>query len=205
MMKMRMWQSAVVVASLLGLLALCETSATAEKYPARPVRIIVPYPPGRPVDVLARTIAQKLSEGLGTQFYVENLAGAGGTIGTGAASNAPPDGYTIVTVNPDFVLQPTVKTKVPYDPFKGFFPVSLAASAPEMISINPAVPATTFRELIELLRANPGKYQFATPGVGTPPLPCWHSLSRRDLGVIERPDTMKYGQFGRPCCGLAGR
>jgi tripartite-type tricarboxylate transporter receptor subunit TctC len=162
-------RSTVALASLLGMLALNETSAMAENYPARPVRIVVPYPPGGPVDILARTTAQKLSEGLGAQFYVENLAGAGGTIGTGSAANASPDGYTIVAVNPDFVVQPTVKARIPYDLFESFAPVSLAASAPEMISINPGVPAKTFKELIELLRANPGKYQFATPGVGTPP------------------------------------
>jgi tripartite-type tricarboxylate transporter receptor subunit TctC len=169
MMNMKLWQSTLALVSLLGTFAACDPPATAQNYPARPVKIIVPYPAGGPADILARITAQKLSEGLGTQFYVENLAGASGTIGTAAASNAPPDGYTIVEVNPDFVIQPLIKAKVPYDLFKGFAPVILAASAPEMISVNPAVPAKTFKELIELLRANPGKYQFATPGVGTPP------------------------------------
>jgi tripartite-type tricarboxylate transporter receptor subunit TctC len=168
-MNARLWRSALVVVSLVGVLVGPETSASAASYPARPVKIIVPYPAGGPGDVVARLVAQKLSEGLGAQFFVENLAGASGTIGAGAAANAPPDGYTIVEVNPDFVIQPLIKTKAPYDPFKGFAPVILAASAPEMISVNPAVPAKTFKELIDLLRASPGKYQFATPGVGTPP------------------------------------
>jgi tripartite-type tricarboxylate transporter receptor subunit TctC len=169
MMNTRQWQTTVALVSLFGVFALSAAPATAENYPARQVKIIVPYPPGGPVDIVARVTAQKLSEALGGQFYVENQAGAGGTIGTGAAANATPDGYTILVVNPDFVIQPSVKTKVPYEPFKSFAPVILAASAPEMISVNPSVPAKTFRELIELLKANPGKYQFATPGVGTPP------------------------------------
>ena len=168
-MNARLWRAALVLMSLVGALAGPEPFASAASYPARPVKIIVPYPAGGPGDVIARLIAQKLSEALGTQFFVENLAGASGTIGTAAASNTPPDGYTIVEVNPDFVIQPLIKTKAPYDLFKGFAPVILTAAAPEMISVNPAVPATTFNELIELLRANPGKYQFATPGVGTPP------------------------------------
>jgi tripartite-type tricarboxylate transporter receptor subunit TctC len=168
-MNARLWRSALVLMSLVGVLVGPERFASAANYPARPVKIIVPYPAGGPADVVARVVAQKLSEALGTQFFVENLAGASGTIGASAASNAPPDGYTIVEVNPDFVIQPLIKTKAPYDLFKGFAPVILAASAPEMISVNPAVPAKSFNELIELLRTNPGKYQFATPGVGTPP------------------------------------
>jgi tripartite-type tricarboxylate transporter receptor subunit TctC len=155
--------------SLFGLVAMGTVPVTAESYPTRPVKIIVPYPPGGPVDIVARVTAQKLSEGLGGQFYVENSAGAGGTIGTAAVAKAVPDGHTILVMNPDFVIQPIVKTKVSYDPFKSFLPVILAASAPEMISVNPGVPAKTFKELIELLKTNPAKYQFATPGVGTPP------------------------------------
>jgi tripartite-type tricarboxylate transporter receptor subunit TctC len=166
---MKLLHSTLALVSLLGVFAVGAPTAKAENYPARPVKIIVPYPPGGPADVLARVIAQKLSEGLGGRFYVENLAGASGTIGTGAGASAPADGYTLVEVNPDFIVQPLIKTKVPYDLFKGFAPIIAAASAPEMISVNPAVSAKTFKEFIELLKVHPGQYQFATPGVGTPP------------------------------------
>jgi tripartite-type tricarboxylate transporter receptor subunit TctC len=170
MMNSNLLRSTVAVVSLFGVLAVgAAASAMAEGYPARPVKIIVPYPPGGPVDIVARVTAQKLSEALGGQFYVENLAGASGTIGTGTVAGSAPDGHTILAINPDFVIQPLIKTKVPYDTFQSFAPVVLLASAPEMISVNPSVPAKTFKEMIELLKANPGKYQFATPGVGTPP------------------------------------
>ena len=117
----------------LGLLSLLAASLTtegyaAESYPTRPVKIIQPYPAGGPV---ARVLAQKLSEQTGGQFYVENLPGAGGTIGAEAASKAPSDGYTILMINQDFVVQPIIKSKVPYDAFGGFAPVGLVATAPK--------------------------------------------------------------------------
>jgi len=133
------------------------------------VRIVVPYPAGGPTDVMARLVGQKLSEALGHQFYVENLAGASGTIGTAAVANAPADGRTILFGTPDFLLQPIVKAKAPYDAVKNFAPVILVASAAEVIAVNPSVPAKNLQELVALLKANPGKYQYATPGVGSPP------------------------------------
>lgn len=133
------------------------------------MRIVVPYPAGGPTDVMARLVGQKLSEALGHQFYVENLAGASGTIGTAAVANAPADGRTILFGTPDFLLQPIVKAKAPYDAVKNFAPVILVASAAEVIAVNPSVPAKNLQELVALLKANPGKYQYATPGVGSPP------------------------------------
>jgi tripartite-type tricarboxylate transporter receptor subunit TctC len=156
--------------TLLSLLAVCSASGLArpDGYPAKPVKIIVPYPAGGGNDVIARILAQKLSGG-GGQYYVENLPGAGGTIGTGTAAKAPADGYTVVAVNQDFIVQPIVKTKVPYDPFKSFAPVILLATAPESISVHPSLPVTNIKQLIALLKANPGKYGYATPGYGTSP------------------------------------
>jgi tripartite-type tricarboxylate transporter receptor subunit TctC len=118
---------------------------------------------------MARLLAQKLSEALGQQFFVENRPGASGTTGTIAVANAAPDGYTLLVGTPDFLLQPIVKTKPPYDAIKQFTPITQAAVSTEMIAVNPAVPAKNLQELIALLKADPGKHQYGTPGVGTPP------------------------------------
>ncbi len=154
----------------------------AADYPTRPVKMIVPYPPGGGNDIIARILAQKLSQ-TGGQFYVENLAGAGGTIGTGKAADAPADGHTIVVVNPDFVVQAIVKAKVPYDPFKSFVPVILVAAAPESISIHPSLPVTNIKELIALLKSNPGRYSYATPGYGGSPHLAGERLFKLTYGV----------------------
>jgi len=145
------------------------SSARAQAYPARPVRVIVPFGPGGPTDVFARLIAQKLSEQLGTQFYVENIGGAGGNIGAGRAAQAAPDGYTILVDGANLVLNPAVYPHVSYDPAKDFDPITIAVSAPAILTVHPTVAAQTVKELVELIRANPGKYSFASPGTGTPP------------------------------------
>jgi tripartite-type tricarboxylate transporter receptor subunit TctC len=149
--------------------AAAQQSGGAERYPARPVKVVVPYAAGAAADIIGRIVAQKLSEATGSQFYVENLPGAGSTIGTVAAGRAPADGHTILVINQDFVVQPLVKSTTPYDPFKSFTAVASVAAAPETISVHPSVPATTMKELIALVRANPGKYSYASPGYGTSP------------------------------------
>ena len=142
--------------------------ATAQSYPVRPVRVIVPYSPGGPTDVCARLIAQKLSDQLGKQFYVENITGAGGNIGTGQAARTAADGYTIlITVN-SYVINPTLYDKVPYNPLKDFEAVTLVAIFQSAMLVNPSVPAKTVNELVALIKANPNKYSFASPGFGTP-------------------------------------
>jgi tripartite-type tricarboxylate transporter receptor subunit TctC len=142
--------------------------ARAQAYPTRPVRVIVPFAPGGPTDVCARLIAQKLSERLGKQFYVENVAGAGGNIGTGQATRAVADGYSIlITVN-SHVINPALYDKVPYDAFRDFEAVTLAAAFASSLSVNPSVPANTVNDLVTLIKASPGKYSFASPGFGTP-------------------------------------
>jgi tripartite-type tricarboxylate transporter receptor subunit TctC len=143
--------------------------AIAESYPARPVRVLVPFTPGGPTDVFARLIAQKLSEKEGRQFYVENVSGAGGNIGTGRAAQAAPDGYTILVNGANLVVNPSLYPHVPYDPAKDFDPVTIAVSAPAVLTVNPSLPAQTVKELVDLIKANPGKYSFASPGTGTPP------------------------------------
>jgi len=129
---------------ILGLLSLCPVSAAAQSeaagsYPERPVKVIVPYAAGAAADVIGRIVAQKLSEHTGTQFYVENLPGAGSVTGTVAAARAPADGHTILVMNQDFVVQPLVRSTSPYDPFRSFVPVASIASAPETISVHPSM------------------------------------------------------------------
>jgi len=142
--------------------------AMAQAYPSRPVRMIVPYATGGPTDVFARLIAQKLSEHFGRQFYVENIGGAGGNIGMGRGAKAERDGHTIVLVPTPLVINPSLYDSVPYDPVKDFDPVTLAVSTTTVLAAHPSVPAQTVRELVAVIRANPGKYSFASPGTGTP-------------------------------------
>jgi tripartite-type tricarboxylate transporter receptor subunit TctC len=138
-------------------------------YPNRPVRMIVPFAAAGPTDVIARIIAQKLSDSLRQQFYVENQAGAGGNTGTGHAARAPADGYTILVMSTGFVVNPSLAANVPYDPIKDFTPVTLAAASPNVLSVHPSVPAKTVKELIALVKENPHKYSYAHPGTGSTP------------------------------------
>jgi tripartite-type tricarboxylate transporter receptor subunit TctC len=151
-------------------------------YPARQVRIIVPYPAGGPTDVMARLVAQKLSESLGQSFFVENLTGASGVVGTGTAANAAGDGHTILFVTNDFAVAPTVSSKVPYDPIKGFAPVTIVAASPQVVVVHPSLPAQNIQELVTLAKANPGKYNYASLGIGFGQLSS-ERLFRLGLGV----------------------
>jgi tripartite-type tricarboxylate transporter receptor subunit TctC len=131
--------------------------------------VIVPFAPGGPTDTSARVIAQKLSERLGQQFYVENVGGAGGNIGMGQAAKAAHDGYTVLVAAPSYVVNPSLFDKVPYDPHKDFDAVTVAVTAPTVLTVHPSLPARTVEELIALIKANPGKFSYASPGTGTPP------------------------------------
>ena len=131
--------------------------------------MIVPFAPGGPTDVFARLIAAKMSEQSGKQFYIENVSGAGGNAGSGRAAQSPPDGYTVLVTGGGHVNNPFLYSHVPYDPFKDFDAVTLGASQPVVLTVHPSVPAQSVKELIALVKANPGKYSFASPGVGTPP------------------------------------
>jgi tripartite-type tricarboxylate transporter receptor subunit TctC len=142
------------------------SGGAAPSYPTRQVRIIVPYPAGGPTDVMARLVAQHLTEGLGQNFFVENLAGASGVVGTGTAANSPGDGHTILFVTNDFAVAPTVSSKVPYDAVKSFAPVTIAAASPQVVVVHPSFPAKTMRELIAVAKASPGKYNYASLGIG---------------------------------------
>ena len=141
-------------------------AASAENYPTRPVRVVVGFPAGGPTDAIARIVAQKLTDNLGQQFFVENI---GGNTAAGQVARVTPDGYTIMAISTGFVVNPSLYAKVPYDPIKDFAPVTLVAASPNIVVVNPQVPAKTLPELVQLIRDNPGKYSFAGPGVGSTP------------------------------------
>jgi tripartite-type tricarboxylate transporter receptor subunit TctC len=142
--------------------------AWAQSYPERPVRMIVPYAPGGPTDAITRLVAQKLTDHVGKQFFVENVGGGGGNIGMGRAAKAIPDGYTTLVVNPSYVINPTLYGKVPYEFEKDFDPVTLMVLTTLVLAVHPSVPAHTVKELVALIKASPGKYSYASPGTGTP-------------------------------------
>ncbi len=144
-------------------------AASAQGYPSKPVRVVVGFPAGGPTDAIARIVAQKLTDDLGQQFFVENIGGAGGNTAAGQVARVTPDGYTIMAISTGFVVNPSLYAKVPYDPVKDFAPVTLVAVSPNVVVVNPQVPAKTLPELVQLIRDNPGKYSFAGPGVGSTP------------------------------------
>ena len=150
-------------------LVLTAVPSLAQNYPGRSVRVVVGFAAGGPTDVVARIVAQKLSDTLGQQFYVENIGGAGGNTASGQVARAPADGYTVMVISTGFVVNPSLYARVPYDPIKDFAPVTLVAASPNVVVVNPSVPAKSIPELVQLIRDNPGKYSFAGPGVGSTP------------------------------------
>jgi tripartite-type tricarboxylate transporter receptor subunit TctC len=143
--------------------------AGAADYPDHPVKVVVPFAAGGPTDVMARLVAQKLSDALKQQFYVENRPGAGGNIGMSEVARAKPDGYTLLVASSSFVVNPSLYAHNPYDPYKNFAPITLAAASPNILVVNSSFPAKSVKELIDLLKKEPGKYTIANPGIGTTP------------------------------------
>lgn len=143
--------------------------AFAQAYPDKPVRIVVPFAPAGPTDVVARILADKLSASFGKQFYVVNQAGASGNTGTAMVASAPPDGYTLLIVSTSLVVNPSMNPKVATDPVKSFAPITNIGVTPNVLTVHPDVPAKSVKELVALVKANPGKYSYASPGVGTTP------------------------------------
>jgi len=153
----------------LGTALVISASAFAEQYPTKPVRIIVPFPPAGVTDIVARLVAQKLSEKLGQQFYIENIAGAGGNLGMGQAAHSLGDGYTVLFASSSIVVNPTLYSKVSFDIDKDFIPVTKAGATPNSWQVSPSFPASTMTDLIDIIRKEPGKYSIASPGTGTTP------------------------------------
>ena len=148
-------------------MALCCFAALAQTYPAKPVRLIVPYPPGGSVDVVARVMALRLTEQMGQTFVVENRAGANGTVGSDLVSKATPDGYTLLVQASIFAANPLFLPNVPYDVQKDFTAISNIGSVPLLVTAHPSVPAKNLREFLALVKADINKYTFATSGLGS--------------------------------------
>jgi tripartite-type tricarboxylate transporter receptor subunit TctC len=150
-----------------ALLAACLAHAQSP-YPTRPVRLVAPFAPGGPVDVVARLLAPKLSDGLGQQFYVENHPGASGNIGTALVAKAPADGHTILVISSTLVVNPSLFEKLGFDTEKDLAPISLVGVSPQILLVHPSVPATSLKELIAWVKAGPGQHSYAHAGLGTP-------------------------------------
>ena len=142
--------------------------AAAQAWPAKSVRLVVPFPPGGSTDIVARIVAQKLGERLGQSMVIENRGGAGGTLGAAQVAKAAPDGYTLLVASTStHVVAPGVYPKLEYDPVKDFAPIGLMAVSPYLLVVNPALPAKSVKELVELARKQPGKLNYASAGVGS--------------------------------------
>jgi tripartite-type tricarboxylate transporter receptor subunit TctC len=152
--------------ALLGALVLFAAPAFGQTYPNKPVRVVVPFAAGGPSDVVARLLATKLQEKWGQQLVIENVVGASGNIGTRAVARAAPDGYTILVTTSGFVVNPSLYASKPYDAVTEFAPITMPAQAPNVLVVHPSVEAKSVKELIELIKANPGKYSYASAGVG---------------------------------------
>ena len=158
------------VALLVGAAAvLAATSAAAQSYPTKPVRLVLPYAPGGIIDYVGRTLATHMSGPLGQQVIAENRPGAGGIAGTDVVARSAPDGYTIVIMDPAIVINPTLQPSMPYDLFKQLTTVSIVSTSPEVVVVAPQLPVKTIAELTAYAKANLGKLNFASAGVGTTP------------------------------------
>jgi tripartite-type tricarboxylate transporter receptor subunit TctC len=158
-----------VLAGLLAALWLAPPALAQDRYPSRPIRLIVPYPPGGSVDATARELAPRLSEALGQQVVIDNRGGAGATLGHTLGAQATPDGYTLLLgTSAGLAVSPAFGTRLAYDPVRSYSPIGLAVYAPFALTLYSGVPAKNTKEFIELARAQPGKLNCASPGTGTP-------------------------------------
>jgi tripartite-type tricarboxylate transporter receptor subunit TctC len=160
---MRSWLGRGIALLLAGFASV----AAAQGYPTRPVRLVIPFPPGGSNDIVGRMIAAQLGERLGQTMVVDNRGGAGGTIGTELAAKAPPDGYTVLLISTAYAFNTSIYKKLPYDPVGSFTPVALLGSGPGVLVVNPALPVSSVRELIALAKERPGKLNNASAGIGS--------------------------------------
>jgi len=156
-----------VSACVCALVATPFAMAADAPYPSKVIRMILPFPPGGPTDILGRVVGQKLTESLGQPVVIDNRPGAGGNVGTDYASKQAPDGYTIALVSPALAISPSLYKKLGYDPLKDLAMVSLVAQIPNVLLIHPSVPAKTLKDFVQLARGNPGKLNFGSGGLGT--------------------------------------
>ncbi len=178
------------------------STGSGQAYPAKPVRVIVPFPPGGSVDVIARIIAPKFSESLGQQVVIDNRSGASGNIGSELAARAAPDGYTLLANTLPFVTNSFLYSRMPYDAVKDFTPVSLLASSPVALAVHPSIPVRSVRELVQLAKAKPGALNYASAGAGTN-----HHIAGELLNFLAKTDiTAIHFKGGGPAAiaNLAG-
>jgi tripartite-type tricarboxylate transporter receptor subunit TctC len=168
--------SRIIVSALALLAALAGEAAAQQAWPTRPVRIVVPSPPAGGTDIVARVLADHFSRAFGQQFFVENRPGAGNMIGIESVARAAPDGYTFLMVASTLSLNSVLYKKVSYDPIKDFAPIMQVASAPNVLIVNPTVPAKSLTEFIALAKQKPGQLTYGTPGIGTSPHMCMELL-----------------------------
>ena len=158
------WFSLACSVALFGLVTV---AAHAQSYPTKPVRMIVPFPPGGNTDIIARIVAPEMGRALGQQIVIDNRGGAGGAIGTEVASRTPPDGYTLLMVSAGHVINPAMAKKLPYDSIKDFAPISIVADVPTAFVVHPSLPVKTVKEFIALAKSRPGELNYSTAGRGT--------------------------------------
>jgi tripartite-type tricarboxylate transporter receptor subunit TctC len=159
----------ILTTIVIGATVLMSGTAFGQQYPNKPVKVIVPFAAGGVTDIATRLIAQKLTERLNQQFYVENVPGAGGNIGMGQAAHSPGDGYTILFSSSSAVVNPSLYTKMPFDMEKDLVPITKAGGSPNSWLVNPSFPAKDMKELVEMFKKEPGKYSVGSPGTGTTP------------------------------------
>jgi tripartite-type tricarboxylate transporter receptor subunit TctC len=169
-------------------LALLTGVAEGQTYPSRPVRLIVPFPPGGSNDIVARMVATQLGERLGQQVVIDNRGGAGGVLGTDLAAKSPPDGYTLLLISVAYAFGPALYKNLPYDPEKAFAPVGILGSGAAALTVHPSLPVNTVRELIALAKAKPGALNYASAGVGSlQHLACALFMIQAGIDVVHVP------------------
>jgi tripartite-type tricarboxylate transporter receptor subunit TctC len=162
-------QTAGLAIGAMATSSLVPRQARAAAYPERPVKIIVPFAPAGPTDIMARVLSRHLGAAIGGSVIIENKAGAGGNIGIGAAAHAEPDGYTLLVTSSAYVVNPGLYEKIPYDPYKDFAPIAELGTSPNVILVGPKLGINSIAELIARARANPNELNYASPGIGTTP------------------------------------
>jgi tripartite-type tricarboxylate transporter receptor subunit TctC len=191
----------VAVSTLITGAALSPGGACAQAYPVKSIRLIIPFAAGGPTDVIARLVSQKLYEAWSQQIVVDNRGGAGGNIGMGLAARANPDGYTWLMVSSSFVVNPTLYSKIPYDPYRDLIPISNLAASPHVFFLHASSTIKTIAELVALAKSSPGKLSIATPGIGTTP-----DLSARLFAFTTAIDliAVPYGGGGPSLAAVLG-
>jgi tripartite-type tricarboxylate transporter receptor subunit TctC len=186
---MRIAATALSLLTMISAIAGVNHAQAQANYPAKPIRLVVPLAPGGPSDILARAMAVKMTEGLKQTVVVDNRTGAGGTIGTDIAAKSPPDGYTMLLVAAaTYTINANIYSKLPYDPRKDLFPVSILAAAPYVLCVHPSLPVKTFKEFLALAKARPGQLNYGSGGTGTGPQMAFELMKlRTGMDIVHVP------------------